>query len=446
MIDAVLELLLAKLSDDMNLETEHLDVSDRGFASRLFYLGFAVRMSIVTFFMVTGVDRTYRLTKDGFFYDRMGKEIAEYYRTGGLTGWPHRVTAVIDFLYEHLVGLVYYLTDDSMFAMRCINAAAGAFIPVLVWKTAQYVTDRGTSRRAAVWSAVFPTQLYYSCLPVRDSLSTLSIVLVFLGMTAVASNGRRRDILALPIGLALTAGFRAYVFTVLAALIPCCWVASAVLAKNKNKGRFVVKIVLLGIVAAVIGLKFGLDDAFSSGKAAYVTDLDYWNKIRVKMNHGAGSVYGDGDVPQLGESIRDTLYGVLTGLYFFFVSVDPTRISSFRQFMAIPETLIVVYMLPSMWRGGRRVLKFHRFTCLPLLLVAGAITFGYSSVTTNGGPLMRWRLQVVNVYILIAAIGFGREYLAEQLAVAASREPDTDYPTPETDRAFRHRHMSTDYY
>lgn len=396
----------------MYLEDERIRSSDRGFASMLFYVGFAARMAFVTFFMITGVDRTYRLTKDGFFYDRIGKEIAEYYRTGGMTPWPARVKAVIDFMYEHLVGIVYYVTDDSMLAMRCVNAAASAFIPVLVWRCALYITDRETSRRAAIWSALFPTQFYYSCLPVRDSLSTFSIVLVFLGMTAVVSRGRKWDILALPIGLALTAGFRAYVFTVLAALIPCCWIATAMLAKARNKGKFIVKILFLGIVASVIGVYFGLDNAFSSGKAAYVTDLDYWNTIRIKMNHGAGAVYSDGDIPELGASIRDTLYGVLTGLYFFFVSVDPTNISSFRQFMAIPETLIVVYMLPSMWRGFKRILKFHRFTCLPLLLVAGAITFGYSSVTTNGGPLMRWRLQVVNVYILVAAIGYSRKYSA----------------------------------
>lgn len=429
----------------MILETERLEAADRGFASKVFYTGFLVRMSIVTFFMITGIDRTYRLTKDGFFYDRMGKQIAEYYRSGGLTEWPRRVTAVIDFLYEHLVGIVYYLTDDSMLAMRCLNAAVGAFIPVLVWKTARYITDSKTSRRAAVWSAIFPTQLYYSCLPVRDSLSTFSIVLVFLGMTAVASNGKRRDVLALPIGLALTAGFRAYVFTVLAALIPCCWVASAMLAKNKNKGRFIVKIVFLGLVAGVIGLKFGLDDAFSSGKAAYVMDMDYWNMIRIKMNHGAGAVYGDGDIPRIGETIRDTLYGVVTGLYFFFVSVDPTNISSFRQFMAIPETLIVVYMLPSMWRGGRRVLRFHRFTCLPLLLVAGAITFGYSSVTTNGGPLMRWRLQVVNVYILIAAIGFARDYSAGRLDTADFDESSAEDVASGIDPAVGYRPVRAGY-
>ena len=286
-------------------------------------------------------------------------------------------------------------------------------MPVLVWKTAKYITDDETARRAAIWSAMFPTQFYYSCLPVRDSLSTFAIVLVFLGMTAVTSKGKGKDVLALPIGLALTAGFRAYVFTVLAVMIPCCWIATAVLSRSKGKGRFIAKIVFLGVVAAVVGVKFGLDGAFSSGKAAYVMDLDYWNMIRVKMNHGAGAVYGDGDIPRLGETIRDTVFGVITGLYFFFVSVDPTNIGSFRQAMAIPETLVVVYMMPSMWRGMRRVLKYHRFNCLPLLLIAGAITFGYSSVTTNGGPLMRWRLQVVNIYILIAAVGYSRAYLVD---------------------------------
>ena len=95
------------------------------FALTLFCVGFSARLALVLFFMLTGVDRTYRLTKDGFFYDRIGREIAEYYRSGGATEWPRRVSAVIDFLYEHLVGIVYYVTDDSMVAMRLCLSLCG---------------------------------------------------------------------------------------------------------------------------------------------------------------------------------------------------------------------------------------------------------------------------------------------------------------------------------
>lgn len=44
--------------------------------------------------------------------------------------------------------------------------------------------------------------------------------LVFLGMTAITSSGKKRLILALPLGLLLIAGYRAYIAAALAILIP----------------------------------------------------------------------------------------------------------------------------------------------------------------------------------------------------------------------------------
>ena len=136
------------------------------------------------------------------------------------------------------------------------------------------------------------------------------------------------------------------------------------------------------------------------------------------MNKGSGALYQSGDIPELGKEILDTVEGVVVGIYFFFVSVNPTEMDTIRQWMAIPEVGIVPYMIPKIVRGFKRILKHHRFECFSLLAVAIAITFAYSSATTNGGPLMRWRLQVVNVYILIAAIGWSRQYIPERLSRA----------------------------
>lgn len=380
------------------------------FIVRLFLSALAVRVALVVFFQITELDRTLRLTKDGFFYDRIGKEIAEYYRTDGMSAWPARVKAVVDFLYEHIVGIVYYMTGDSMLVMGIINALAGALIPVVVWRMANYITDVKTSRRAALWAAWFPTQLYYSCLPVRDGLSTLAVTCVFLGVVAFGRKGKAFDKWILLAGLAATAGFRAYVFSVVTVIIPIAWGLVIVVTRSVHKRRLLRNALILGGLASAVAVNSGLLSAFSSGKAAYVTDIDYWNKIRGKMNRGAGALYSAGEVPEIGESLGDTVSGIAVGFYFFFLSVNPLEISSFRQAMALPEALAVLYVIPSIARGVRRSLRYHAFSLLPLLLIAGAITFGYSSTTTNGGPLMRWRLQVVNVYILVAAIGFSRNY------------------------------------
>lgn len=380
---------------------------------RIFWIGLGLRVGLVLTLQATGLERTLKLTKDAFLYDRVGKQIAEHYRTNGGTSWPDRVTGVLDHLYEHFVGLTYYFTDDSMLVVRLFNALAGCLVILATWRMARYVTDAETAFRCGLWACFFPTQFYYSCLPVRDSHSTLAMTLVFLGMTAMTAGGKRMHVMALPIGILLTAGYRTYVATVLIFLVPAGLFAALLLARSQKKSQFIGRVALLGVITLGVTGPAGIEKLSSTGKAAQVMDMDYWNSTRQKMNHGSGALYGGDDVPELGKSIVSTVQGVAIGLYFFFVSINPTEMDSIRQWMALPEVLIVIYMVPKLYRGFRRIMRYHRFEFIAVLFVAIAITFAYSSVTTNAGPLMRWRLQVANVYIVMAAIGLSRNYACE---------------------------------
>jgi hypothetical protein len=394
---------------------------------RIFWIGLGLRFGLVLMLQATGLERTLKLTKDAFLYDSVGKQIAEHYRTNGGTSWPDRVTGVLDHLYEHFVGLTYYFTDDSMLVVRLINAIAGCLAILATWRMARYVTDADTAYRCGLWACFFPTQFYYSCLPVRDAHSTLAMTLVFLGMTALTAGGKRTHVLALPLGILLTAGYRTYVATVLFFLVPAGLLAAMLLARSQRKSQFLGRAAVLGVIALGVAGPAGMEKLSSTGKAGQVMDMDYWNSTRQKMNRGSGALYGDDEVPELGKSIIDTAQGVAIGLYFFFVSVNPTEMDSIRQWMAVPEVLIVLYMVPKLYCGFRRIMRYHRFEFIAVLFVAVAITFAYSSVTTNAGPLMRWRLQVANVYIVIAAIGLSRSYSSENRRGSQDPASELDY-------------------
>lgn len=397
---------------------------------RVFWIGLGLRVGLVLVLQATGLERTLKLTKDAFLYDNLGKQIAEHYRTNGGTSWPGRVSGVLDHLYEHFVGLTYYLTDDSMLVVRLCNSLAGCLVILATWRMARYVTDADTAYRCGLWACFFPTQFYYSCLPVRDAHSTLAMTMVFLGMTALTSGGKRMHVMALPLGILLTAGYRTYVATVLIFLVPAGLFAAMLLARSQKKTQFLGRAALLGVIALGVAGPAGIEKLSSTGKAAQVMDMDYWNSTRQKMNRGSGALYGSDEVPELGKSILTTVQGVAIGLYFFFVSINPTEMDSIRQWMAVPEVLIVIYMVPKLYRGFRRIMRYHRFEFIAVLFVAVAITFAYSSVTTNAGPLMRWRLQVANVYIVMAAIGLSRNYAFETIKRSQWESPDPGQGQP----------------
>lgn len=379
----------------------------------LFWLGLLLRLVLVLVFHVTDVEQTLNLTNDASLYDRVGRKIAEYYRSGGESSWPVRVSGFIEHLYEHFVGVTYYLTGDSVLAVRALNALSGSLVILVTWRMARYFTDAETAYRSGLWACFFPTLFYYSCLPVRDAQSTLGMALVFLGLTAITSAGKFRHTMALPLGLLLMTGYRAYVAVALFILIPISWLLTLLASRTRQNRQLACRNMLVALLIGATAVPIAVSTMSSTRKTSMVTRTHSWNKVRQHLNSGSGALYEDHAVPSLGESVSETTQSVVIGLYFFFLSVNPVEMGSVRQWMALPEGLIVLYMMPSLFRGLSRVMRHHRFEFISVLFVVVAITLAYSSMTTNAGPLMRWRLQVINVYIVVVAIGFARTCSSE---------------------------------
>ena len=400
------------------------------FAKRILFLGFACRLCLMLTLHVTEAEKDLGLTKDGFLYERVGQEIADYFRTGGMSEWPTRVNSFFDAMFEWEVGAIYYLTWDSAFVVKLINVIAGSLVGYVVWRTARLIFDDRTSRLCLIGATFFPTQVYYSALHVRDAQSTLAMSLIFLGITAITTRGKLIDLVALPIGLLLIAGFRTYMFFILAGLIPAGLAAAFLIGRSREKSRALGKAVIISALCATCIVGAGLDKIFrgdQDGEAQVesVTDLDFINKIRRKMNRGGGALYRNGEVPLIGENIYDTVVAFIVGLYFFFFSVNPTDVNSHRQLLALPEVLLVLVAIPALARGMYRALRKYLFPLFVPILIATAITFAYSGVATNGGPMLRWRLQVVNVYVMVAALGWTKHRKA-----APYRQPSLSYASP----------------
>lgn len=383
--------------------------NERARIFRIFVFGLLLRSVIAVALHVSGLEQTLNLTKDATLYDRVGRKIAEYYRSGGDTKWPGRVSGFPDHLYEYVVGFSYYLSNDSVLVVRIVNVLCGSLVILLTWRTVRCFADADIALRCGIWACFFPTLVYYSCVPVRDAQSTLAMCLVFLGMTAIASSEKLPARMALPLGILLMCGYRTYVAVSLWVLLPISWGLTWLITRSSpfTRGR---RNLLACALAATLVVPYLGGSLSSTRKIEKISNITSWNGIREQLNQGNGALFDSGSVPTIGESVGQTLLSMSTGLYFFFFSVNPAELSSVRQWMAFPESLIVLYAVPSLCRGLYRVARYHRLEFTSVVFVAAAITLAYSAATTNAGPLMRWRLQVVDVYIVLAAIGFSKTY------------------------------------
>jgi 4-amino-4-deoxy-L-arabinose transferase-like glycosyltransferase len=114
-----------------------------------------------------------------------GSSIAQSWLTGETPEFP---LGVKFFGYPYLLAACNYFSaafgDMSSVSPRLLNAAAGALLPVTVYRIADLVyDDRRVARLAALLTALFPVFYYYSALLLRDIIVAYMVavaVLLFL--------------------------------------------------------------------------------------------------------------------------------------------------------------------------------------------------------------------------------------------------------------------------
>lgn len=358
---------------------------------------------------ISDADSTMNLTKDAFMYDRVGREMGEYYASGGATSWPARVTGFVDFGWEYFIGVIYYVIGYNPIAIKFTCVIAGTLVPWVHYRTAMIVTDDAKiGLTVLVLSTFFPTQVYYSALMVRDSVSALSVSLLFLGLAQYIRHTTFFWWITFFTGFFILTALRSYLASLLAIIIPVSFLITALVAKG---GRARAVSGMLALLVAVIGVTIFAPELIEEVDVQYA-DLDYVNKVRNKMNSGSGAMFADGSVTEVGSGILDTIQSFAVGLWFFFFSVNPAQIGSIRQIMALPEVFLVALGTYYSFKGAWTLWKERRDIFLPLIIPTLVMTLGYSAATTNGGPLMRWRMQLLCVYLILAATGVITSYRA----------------------------------
>ncbi|MEM9941750.1 MAG: glycosyltransferase family 39 protein [Planctomycetota bacterium] len=370
--------------------------------SKWIWFAFLLRLVLMVFIHFTEVDKSMSLTKDAFLYDRVGTEMANYFSSNGQQPWPSRVEGYVDFCWEWFIGLTYYTFGHEPLLIKLVTVVTGALVPLLHYRMAKIVTnDSKISVTVLLVSAFFPTQVYYSALMVRDSISAFAVSLTLLGVVEFIRKATDTWPLKLIIGFVLILGLRSYLASLLAVIIPMSLLVTSFVSSG-SRGRAMAGTLLIGITA--VGSLILAPNLINELDTQY-TDLEYVNKVRGKMNVGSGAMFS-GDVSEVGNSLIDTATSFAVGLYFFFFSVNPAQLTSIRQIIALPEVAIVILGSFYAVKGGFVLWRERRDVILPVLIPTLIMTLGYSAATTNGGPLMRWRMQLLGVYLILGATGF----------------------------------------
>lgn len=313
--------------------------------------------------------------------------------------------------YQNLNGLAYSVFGSrSGLALSLVNAGIGTLAAWIFARLATMLYGPQAMRPAFILCAFWPSLVLWTSINLRDAWSFL-----LLGLTLVAAQHLRerfsiRQLAILGLCLATYPFVRSYMLILVSGGIA----ASYLVVRARQLPAAV--IVLAGLVLAVSTLE---------GPYALLGDLAVESKLETLQRLRSGLAYGSSAFEK-GTVDLSTPAGALAylprGLANFLLAPFPWRIQSWRQIMALPETLawyaVLGAAVAQAWYSTRTDLR----TAASLIFVACSIVVAYALVEGNEGTAYRHRAHVLLLAFVLAA-GYWTRRAARSTRLERSARP-----------------------
>lgn len=233
---------------------------EKTFEKRIFTIAFALRLIWMLFiyaiFMTTYGDAFGFENADATYYHKLGIDFATGFREGRVVSVWNATTKyadISDMGYGFYVGIVYWLTGNSIIVVRLLKCLWSSLTVVLIYRLAKRNFGEQIARVAAIFCALWPNFWYYSSAHLKET------EMVFLGVLFVEQGDqmlRSRQFTAwkvIPILLIAAALFT--VRTPLALVALLALVFSVVMSSSKvvNWGKRIIvgvlAVLLIGVTA-----------------------------------------------------------------------------------------------------------------------------------------------------------------------------------------------------
>jgi hypothetical protein len=355
----------------------------------IFWLALGLRLLLAVFANTTRL--AVSVAPDSGFYAKVGWLIAQSWdepavRPQDLDGYN-----ALSF-YQNLNAVVWYVMQGNVkYILSAINALVGTIAMWNMARLAGILYGPVVAKRAFVLGAFFPSIVLWTSINIRESWGFLAISGLLLAAQKLRARFSVTQLLLMALWLGAIVFIRPYLVVLLTIGIGMSYLTVRARQIPYAVGVFILLFLFLRAAGDQIGFSMSL---FSE------ESLETMHKIREGMATG-GSAYGSG-------SDTRTFLGALLylpkGLAGFLLSPFPWSADSWRQFLAIPETLVWYVLLYQ----GLRQLAVEVRRDLPrialLLFIPAVVTVAYAMVEGNEGTAYRHRAQLMLlVFILTAA-------------------------------------------
>ncbi|MCC7384152.1 MAG: hypothetical protein IT384_20075 [Deltaproteobacteria bacterium] len=347
---------------------------------------------------------------DSVAYVIVGCHVAKSWESPGID--LLMVPGYKDTFYVQLNALVCsYLGDLSGLFLGWLNAALGVAAAWVLSRMTHDLYGPRAARYAFILNAFFPSIVLWTSLNLREGWSFLALSLAVYGAQRLRGGLSLSALLMLALGLTLLPMIRGY----LLALVVIGLTASHAVVRVKQ-----LPAALIGMAALLVAVRLATDKL-----GVLSLDSSLADRLRVAADLREALAYGGSAVSvssDTGTPLGAVLY-LPKGLATFLLAPFPWSVDSWRQAVAVPESVAWYYLLAlgvkEMWQG---LLKMPSRVAAPIL-VAAAITFAYALVEGNAGTAYRHRAHVLLLSFVFSAAALGRRSVLK-LGGGVSEHPD----------------------
>lgn len=191
------------------------------FARKIFFMSLWVRLFsflflYLLFYHITGTEFDIEAI-DALSYHKMGIKIAEMIRTGKFS-FEHLVSISkgFDYIgYTSFLGIVYFLTDNSVIAVRILQAVIGSLSVVIVYRIGREAWNEPVGKISAIIAMAFQPLIMFDTLHLRETFMVYFFLLFLLYTFRTINYGvNARRIIGLIFAILMLTTFRTVLFTI----------------------------------------------------------------------------------------------------------------------------------------------------------------------------------------------------------------------------------------
>lgn len=355
---------------------------------------------------------------DSFTYDYFGARMADVW-SGRLSIHDPlinnaMVTSGPGWGMSYLVGGIYFVIGENMFAAQSFCAVFGAATAPMIYFCAQKIFHNNrVAKLSALCITLFPALVIWSSQLLKDGLI---IFLLVLAMTMVLQLQEKFNYASLALLIFSLSGIitlRFYIFYMVVLAVAGSFIVGVSNTVPAIARRTLI-LILMGLSLTYLGVirNATIDfERFGSLERVQISRLDLARSAESGLDENI-------DV----STAQGALLAIPVGFAYLMFAPFPWQVSNFRQAITLPEVLLWWALIPlavsGLWYTARHRLR----KAFPILIFGIMLTLAYSIFQGNVGTAYRQRTQIQVFMFIFVAVGWSlyqeqkenRKYLRQQ--------------------------------